>query len=349
MQKSLSLAKLALALTALLALPARAQETADPVAADEEAGETSLNGEEAAATAATSEYEVALSEALAAHARGDYAQAHIFMEKAHALSPSARTLRGLGIVAFAQGRHQEAIRHLDAALASREKALTPELRASVEELLTHAWGQVGRYEILVDPATGDFMIDGHPPELYAPNVVVLRPGNHLLTVRAPARAPYELSLVVKPGEQRVLHIVLAVPPAPIVVAAAESPSSSARHAAPSPFWNPKTRWITLGSGGALVAAGAITWAIARTRLKRLVHDCEDHVDGTCTVREATGLYRGDNIEGLGITAGVLAGVGALTLVTAGGIELWRRQRRRDEGRALSLALHPDALVLTGRF
>src|SRR5687768_4923451 len=77
-----------------------------------------------AQAAASNPYEVALSEALASHARGDYAQARIFMERAHQLEPSARTLRGLGIVAFAQGRHLEAIRQLDQSLLASEKPLS---------------------------------------------------------------------------------------------------------------------------------------------------------------------------------------------------------------------------------
>src|SRR5687767_11577462 len=162
---------------------------------------------------APSDYEVALSEALAAHARWDYVQARIFMERAHQIEPSARTLRGLGIVAFAQGRHLEAIRYLESALASGDKPLPAELRSAVEELLGHAWGQVGRYELLLDPEGGDLLIDRRPLNLYAPHTVVLLPGNHVLTARAPARAPYELTLTVKPGERRTIHVVLAVPSA----------------------------------------------------------------------------------------------------------------------------------------
>ena len=165
-------------------------------------------------SAPSSEYEVALSEALEAHARGDYGQARIFMERAHSLDPSARTLRGLGIVAFAQGRHPEAIRFLDASLASHVKPLPPELTSGVVELLTHAWGQVGRYEFWSRVAT-----------FYRPsNARFLRP-EHRHTHAGPShlhrargqRADHDMTLEVKPGERRTLQIVLARPPAPQVV------------------------------------------------------------------------------------------------------------------------------------
>ncbi|HEY6878349.1 MAG TPA: hypothetical protein VI299_10050, partial [Polyangiales bacterium] len=56
-----------------------------------------------------SEYDAALDAALDAHERGDLTSARMSMERAHALLPSARTLRGLAIIAHAQGRHVETV------------------------------------------------------------------------------------------------------------------------------------------------------------------------------------------------------------------------------------------------
>src|SRR5262245_10239697 len=64
------------------------------------------------------EYETALTQALEAHARGDDEHARVFMERAHELQPSARTLRGLGTIAASQGRVLDAIRYLERALDS---------------------------------------------------------------------------------------------------------------------------------------------------------------------------------------------------------------------------------------
>src|SRR6187402_1312763 len=69
-------------------------------------------------SAPSAEYESALGQALDAHARGDSDTARVFMERAHRLQPSARTLRGLGTIALAQGRFAEAIQYLEQALAS---------------------------------------------------------------------------------------------------------------------------------------------------------------------------------------------------------------------------------------
>ncbi|HEX6241893.1 MAG TPA: hypothetical protein VFZ61_13385, partial [Polyangiales bacterium] len=73
---------LALSLTLFLTARARAQEPA-------------VEGD----------YDAALTRALEAHAAGDYARAEQAMQLAHSLSPNARTLRGLGVILYAQGRY----------------------------------------------------------------------------------------------------------------------------------------------------------------------------------------------------------------------------------------------------
>ena len=50
----------------------------------------------------------------------------------------------------------------------------------------------------------------------------------------------------------------------------------------------------------LIATGGTIWALAYVRLERIADDCRDQADGVCTQREATGAYRRENIEGLGI-------------------------------------------------
>ena len=294
-------------------------------------------------------YEVALSEAISAHDRGDFDRARAFMERAHELEPSARTLRGLGIVAFSEGRHREAIDHLEAALASTDKPLPPDLQDNVRELLSHAWGQVGRYQVGVDPPVGDFLVDGSAPELRGDGTLILEPGNHLLTVRAPERAPYELPLVVRPGEQRSLHVVLALaapsttepskepdPPASVPMAACERPV----------FYTPRVRRVAFGVGAGLVGVGAGLWTLAYLRLQDLVAECEQREGGGCTERAAVGLYRGDNIQGLRISAGALMGAGAALLFTAASMELWRARGSRPSGQ---LVLGLGSLGWLGQF
>ncbi|MFT3923636.1 MAG: tetratricopeptide repeat protein [Myxococcales bacterium] len=282
----------------------------------------------------SADYEAALSEALEAHARGDYGQARIFMERAHDLEPSARTLRGLGIVAFAQGRHLDAIRYLEAALASPDKPLTAELRISVEELLAHAWGQVGRLEILVEPE-GRFLVDGLAPDFYGPNTVVLPPSTHLITAQAHKRADFVLPLEIKAGERRTIQIVLARPTPPVVIErVTDAPRPSGRE-----FWTKRKRRVAWLSGAAFVGAGAAVYGAAYARLNHVVQRCEDMADGECTSKRARQLYDSEHIAQLGITAAMLGGVGLLTWLSAAALEIW--------GGAKSDATPPRAKLMVG--
>lgn len=308
-----------------------------PVSADA-AGETGIVAAPASevaaptnapAEAAYAEYEAALSEALAAHARGDYGQARIFMERAHTLEPSARTLRGLGIVAFAQGRHLDCIRYLDASLASSEKPLPQDLRSSVEELLSHAWGQVGRVRISVDPSSARFLVDQREPEFYAPGEVVLTPGRHSIQVSAPERADYALSLDVKGGDARVLQLVLAQPPASTIIERyALTPVEERGPAAITK--GQRLERLAWASGATLIASGAAIYGLAYFRLNQLKDRCEDRDAGVCTQARANRLYREKNIEGLGITAAVVGGAGLVATAVA---TLMRIERARTRDKA----------------
>lgn len=305
--------------------------------------------EESPLAPASSDYETALAHALEAYAKGDFAAARIFLERAHSLEPSARTLRGLGIVAFSQARLFEAIRYLDAALASDVKPLPPELRASVEELLAHAWGQVGRFEIAIEPPAGDFLVDGRSPEFYAPNTVVLLPGTHVIKARAKGYGEYPLQLNVKPGENRALQIVLArALPVAVDRIRVEAAAETVQHE--TTFWTRRTRRITWASGGVLLAAGVGFYALAYSRLEEVVERCRDMADGTCTPRRARELYEQKDIKPLGITAFSLLGAGALVCLTAASIEIGVKLKAdRKRGTRAQLGVGPSQLFVHGRF
>ncbi len=299
------------------------------------------------------EYESVLGQALDAHARGDFEAARIFMERAHALEPSARTLRGLGIVAFAQRRHLAAIRYLDAALASEVKALPPDLRRSVEELLGHAWSQVGRYEVRLDPPTGDFLVDGVAPDLYAPWTVVLKPGAHQITARAAGRASYELVLEVKPGERETLHFVLAIPPPPEVieklvpVARDEQGGRNPHGRNLSPTWYTSTaRYIGLGTGAALTLAGVGLWVAGHARLDRVARACRNSDDGACTGSEARKRYNDEHVKVFAISSAVTAGAGLAVLTAVGAIEVYRH---RNKERSVHARLGLQTVGVSGTF
>jgi len=83
------------------------------------------------ADAAVSEppaYRPLVEQALAEMKLGHFDEAHTQFLEAHRMFPSARTLRGLGFVAFEQRHYVEAVALLEQALASTTKPLDGALR-----------------------------------------------------------------------------------------------------------------------------------------------------------------------------------------------------------------------------
>jgi hypothetical protein len=293
------------------------------------------------------DYDQSLSRALEAHARGDHETARVFMERAHALEPSARTERGLGIVAFAQQKHLAAIRHLDAALASRLKPLPDDLRAATEELLLHAWRQVSRVELVIEPPEAATTIDGQTPDYYTENTLVLAPGPHTLSVRAGERPPQVLRFESRAGERRVLSVVVPELPAPRVVEKVvyRERASLRSPAEPTPrFYTRRIRRVAGVTGGGLAVAGGVLWGLGYARLRDVRADCRAQATGGCTRSEAEALYRHQNVGPLHQAGLVVGGAGVLLLVTMGALEIWQLRQR-----ALSLAVGSTSITVQGRF
>lgn len=321
---------------------AAAEQAASPRT---EGGPTSTSNQ--APEASYAEYEAALSEALEAHARGDYGQARIFMERAHEIEPSARTLRGLGIVAFAQGRHLDSIRYLDASLQASEKPLPQDLRVSVEELLTHAWGQVGRLKISLEPTGGHFLINRREPEFYAPGEVVLTPGRHTISAKAPQRADYKLTLDVTAGDARTIQLVLARPPAPTVIERYSSAPAPERTPLATVTTEQRLERLLWATGATLIVSGAAIYGTAYFRLNNLKARCEDRDGGACSQARATRLYREKNIEGLGIAAAAVGGAGLVTTLVAAGMRFKRATPRNDNEPRVEVGF--GSVSVSGRF
>lgn len=296
-----------------------------------------------------SEYDVALEKALEAHARGDHETARSHMERAHQLEPSARTLRGLGIVALAQERMREAAEYLEAALVSDLKPLSGELRASVEELLKGAYEKLTRIELIVERGSR-VRVDDAAPVYSAPDTLLLPPGSHRFEITDARGAVYTFSDVAKPGEKRTLRVVSAPCQMPSEGPAERPPALLAKPPTAAPaslrpaFWTRNVRNGALLGGGLLIAASVTTYSLAYVRLEKLSDSCREH---GCTEAEAEGRFRNRNIEGLAITSGVLAGTGGAVLIATGLIELWRyRQKSQPK---LGVALGLTSIGVTGAF
>jgi tetratricopeptide (TPR) repeat protein len=105
----------------------------------------------------------ALRLAIAAYDAGDWPEAQRRFEAAHNEAPTARTLRGLGVVAYRQGRKVDAYAYLTRSLVSNAKPLTEELRASVLTLLNELASKLTRVHFQLHPPGAELRIDGAVP------------------------------------------------------------------------------------------------------------------------------------------------------------------------------------------
>jgi tetratricopeptide (TPR) repeat protein len=80
-------------------------------------------------------YRRAVERALAHHREGAFDRAWTAFQEAHALHPNARTLRGLGFVAFDLGRYADSLALLQEALESQVRPLPPQLRVEVAQVI----------------------------------------------------------------------------------------------------------------------------------------------------------------------------------------------------------------------
>jgi hypothetical protein len=301
----------------------------------------------AQAPASTAGFDEAISTSLSAHARGDYATARAYMERAHSLEPSARTLRGLGIIAFSEQRYASAVRFFDAALASSTKPLSAELRASTEDLRGQAFSHVAALRVDVEPQTDDISVDGARPEVGAGGTLLLSPGTHEVEVRAEGRAPHALRLDLKPGTHETLRVVLPEAPAARIVERKAPTPVKTTPLSPRKAVNhsPAMRRGALVLVSALALSGGTMWALARIRLNDLDERCDQKPGGGCSDELARRRYDERNIDGLrGGAIALLTTAGAIT-ATVGAVELWRWRQAAK----LEVGASPRHVALRLRF
>jgi len=205
---------LRLALTSSIALcvgtaaaqsPVSAPATSAPAASLTSPVETSSTANDAELAA---EYERAIAQAVGEHERGHFEEAREHFRESHALSPSARTLRGLGMVEFELRNYGESVHFLEAALASTVRPLPPDLHAEVSRLLERARAYVGEIHVDVQPGTASVSVDGVSVASGPQASLSLQIGSHVLEFRADGRLPERRLVTVRGRDQINIQVVL---------------------------------------------------------------------------------------------------------------------------------------------
>ena len=134
---------------------------------------------------------VLIGDAVAEYDAGHFQEARALFRQAHEKSPTARTLRGIGMCSFELRDYVEAARALGASLRETRRPLTAEQKRHAEALLGRANTFVGRFTVKVKPESASLFVDGHPAELEPDGVLLLPFGRHTLSLRCASCAPAE--------------------------------------------------------------------------------------------------------------------------------------------------------------
>lgn len=232
------------------------------------------------------EYRRVVAEGVAEFGAGHWAEARSAFQRGHALWPSARTLRSLGMTSFELRAYARAASELQAALEDARRPLSPDQRAHVVALLAQTNAFVGRYRVRLSPASAELLVDGTPQAHVDPLVLRLETGRHELVARAAGHEVVRRTLDVQGREDE--ELVLALQPVAVALgSSAPGPSQSrsllvTRSSAPSPMprdggaaeaggrlWT----WVAGGAALALGAASTALWLHSRSEYDVIDAEC----------------------------------------------------------------------------
>jgi hypothetical protein len=286
------------------------------------------------------EYQQLAKRAIDERDAGHFAEARRLFERAHALWPSARTLRTLGMTAFDLDMYPEALRELQAALDDPRRALEPKQREQVAALIDRTRARVGIFSLTLTPAAAQLTVDGKPAD--ATEKLVLTLGDHELVARAPGHEELRRTLGVRARQDESLTLTLKPSPPPPSAAAALAPGIIA-----PPVLSPRTpaqpvdsfavpRGIALILGALGVATSTTAGILALNKRSVVKRECENQ---RCS-QEGLGAAAAGRTwmiaSDIGTTMGVL-GIGTWLLLPGGFLN-----GRADE-RGVALVLHGELL------
>ena len=220
---------------------------------------------------------------------------------------------------------------MNGALAEKNKPLSPDMRAAVQQLIAKAHEFVGKVTLVSEPPNAKLLVDGREPLLEPDGTVLLDVGDargqrdarriqvdeppHQRRGRrrsdgaradgaAAARSPRCPRWIPSPDRRprrRRLQPEPAAPAAPAPSPAKEKPAS--RTAATST----RAAWIALAAGGAFGVTSGVFWLIGNGKIDKLEKECGN----TCSTRRSrrSGVKRMDTLTNVFLVA---AGVAAVT-------------------------------------
>jgi len=272
-----------------------------------------------------------------------WAEARALFERAHAIFPNARTLRGMGMAAFELRDYVAARRALDASLTETRRALTDEQRTQVSELAARARVFVGDFQIGPAPSGSVVAVDGAPVavdgDITQRASLPLAVGAHEIALRAPDGRTERAQLTVHGGESAALALAILEPPARALEPAPDPTPTPAPTPQPTPTsTSADVGWawgLTIG-GGVLVIAGAVLLGLGASDAA-FVSSAVRGVEWS----DLSAAY--SRVTPLEAAGGVALGVGvALAIVGVVGVTM-------TPSSTTSISVGPGSLTLRGSF
>jgi hypothetical protein len=291
------------------------------------------------------EYREHIRKALQEYDLGNWQEAKLYFSDAHALYPNARTLRGLGITAYALRNYVEAVGFLGQALASEVRPLAGDLRSNASELLGLARRFVANVRLELQPSAATVRVDERMAQRDLDGSIWLDPGPHELVVSAPGFDSVSRRVNLDAGGQAIVALRLpasapvpAISPPPIAAEAPAATSGNALHrAAPAPTDSSSVApWIVVGVSGAFAITGGVLLAVTASDISSV----EDARRGTewSSVRSTY-----ERSPGLSTAGFLMAGAGLAGVAVGLTIAFWPSSEEAE------LSIAPGAVSLRARY
>jgi hypothetical protein len=293
-----------------------------------------------------SDYQRLVEQGLHEYGLGNFSEAKSFFAQAHALSPNARTLRGLGMSSYELRNYVEAINYFEQALDAAERPLTVQMRGEVTQLLKQARGFVSRLQITLEPSHAELRVDTRAAVKDEDGYVLIDPGSHELVAEARDHEPASRTLRTDGGEKLTLTMTLRS----TVEQHADAPKETSAPVATSDDQPAPERrkgsssvgpWILIGSSAALTVAGGVMIAL-------MVKDKNAVESPSADTTWAEVRSAHDRVFPLSVAGLASLGLGVAGLI--GGIA-WKVGSSSESPREsrVQLQLLPGAVNLRGQF
>lgn len=302
-----------------------------------------------APAASDAEYRALIAEAVSESNAGRHAEARALFERAHAMRPNARTLRGMGMELFEMREYVQAIAALTAALEHAENPLTPEMRDEASRFIERARTFTGQLRLRVTPAAAQVTIEGEPAAADAAGLIQLDAGQVEVRVVAEGYRSERLTATIDPG--RVREVIVALEPLEPARVEADRERGSVRSRAGGSSTRDDgarsgTGWILAG-GAALALAGAaasLAWYLdARSALDRCEAASRDPNTACINLTAVDdALLASEIVLGVSTAAAIGLGIAATLALTSG-------SDGTEDERALACAVLPFGAACAARF